>query len=64
MPTPASPQTNQYRCEACGRKFNTRNELKTHEVECKAAKATGSGSRELNQGKREEGEDREWVSTP
>jgi Zinc-finger double-stranded RNA-binding len=64
MPTPASPGTNQFRCPACGRKFNTDEELKTHETECAAAKATGSGSTQTNQGDREEGEDREWVSTP
>jgi hypothetical protein len=64
MPTGASPETNQFRCEACGRKFNTAEELKSHEVECAAAKATGSGSRQTGQGNREEGEDREWVSTP
>jgi len=64
MPTNASPNTNQYRCEACGRHFNTEEELRTHSRECTAAKATGAGSTESNQGNREEGEDREWVSTP
>jgi hypothetical protein len=64
MPTPASPQTNHFRCEACGRKFNSSEELKAHQAECAAAKATGSGSTKTGQGGREEGEDREWVSTP
>jgi hypothetical protein len=64
MPTESTPEMNRFRCEACGRKFNTSEELKTHNVECAAAKATGSGSTETDQGRREEGEDREWVSTP
>ena len=60
----ANPKGSQFRCESCGRKFNSSGELKAHEPECAAAKATGSGSRKVNQGKREEGEDRDWVSTP
>jgi hypothetical protein len=64
MPTPANPGTNQFRCEACGRHFNTEGELKAHEVECVAAKASGAGSAGTNQKPREEGDDREWVSTP
>lgn len=64
MPTGATPEMNRFRCEACGRKFNTCEELKTHNAECAAIKATGSGSTETGQGRREEGEDREWVSTP
>jgi len=48
MPTPASPGTNQYRCNACGRYFNTRGELAAHEIECRAAKSsTPAGAREL-----------------
>jgi tRNA(Ile2) C34 agmatinyltransferase TiaS len=48
MPTPASPGTNEYRCNACGRYFNTPEELSSHEVECRAAKqATPEGAREL-----------------
>lgn len=35
----ASPQTNQFRCETCGRWFNTQSELGRHETECRAAKA-------------------------
>lgn len=41
-PTPgrnAIPGTNQFRCETCGRYFNTRAELSQHETECRAAKA-------------------------
>jgi hypothetical protein len=51
------------RCESCGRKLNSEEELKTHAAECSAAKSTGSGSRKTAAG-REEGEDRSWVSTP
>ena len=48
MPTPASPGTNQLRCNACGRYFNTQAELSTHEVECRTAKVTTeAGRREL-----------------
>jgi hypothetical protein len=64
MPTPANPGTNQFRCEACGRPFNTEGELRTHQVECAAAKASGAGGASTNQTPREEGNDREWVSTP
>jgi hypothetical protein len=64
MPTPANPNTNQFRCESCGRHFNSQEELKTHEPKCSAAKATGSGSTKTGQGKLEDGPDREWVSTP
>lgn len=64
MPTEAGPETNRYRCEACGRHFNTENELREHTKECAAAKATGSGGQKAGSGGREEGEDSEWVSTP
>ena len=37
MPTPQSPGTNKFRCEACGRHFNTPQELTEHERECAAA---------------------------
>ena len=48
MPSPASPGTNQFRCNACGRYFNTAEEVSTHEVECRAAKqATTAGRAEL-----------------
>lgn len=48
MPSPASPGTNQFRCNACGRYFNTASELRQHETECRAAKiATPEGAREL-----------------
>jgi hypothetical protein len=40
----AGPDTNQFRCETCGRYFNTREELSEHETECRIAKqATGAG---------------------
>ena len=64
MPTPASPETNQFRCDACGRHFNSAGELKAHQQTCVASKATGSGDQETDRSKREEGEDRDWVSTP
>jgi hypothetical protein len=64
MPTPASPESNQFRCEACGRHFNTESELPDHQAECIAAKQTGSGSTRMEPTSREEGDDREWVSTP
>ena len=65
MPTPASPGTNQYRCDACGRHFNSEGELKEHARECVAAKQSGSGdTRAAGAKQREEGEDRDWVSTP
>lgn len=35
----AGPGTNQFRCETCGRFFNTASELSQHEIECRAAKA-------------------------
>lgn len=48
MPTPADPGTNQYRCNACGRYFNTSDELREHEPDCRAAKqAAPAGRRDL-----------------
>jgi len=48
MPTPASPGTNEFRCNACGRFFNSPEDLAQHEVDCRAAKeATGHGRAEL-----------------
>lgn len=35
----AGSDTNQYRCETCGRYFNTPLELSEHETECRLAKA-------------------------
>jgi hypothetical protein len=53
MPTPASPDTNNFRCNACGRYFNTQNELSSHEAECRPAKmATESGRRDLEESDR------------
>jgi len=46
MPTPASPGTNQFRCNACGRYFNTKQELASHEVDCRPAKETTERGRE------------------
>jgi hypothetical protein len=64
MPTNAAPDMNQFRCDACGRHFNTEADLKSHRAECAAAKASGSGNAETSKGTAEEGDDREWVSTP
>ena len=62
MPTNQSEGTNQCRCAACGRYFNTEDELKTHARECVAAAQTGAPKPDVKG--REEGDDREWVSTP
>lgn|SRR3954469_5879773 len=44
----ASPDTNQFRCSACGRFFNSQGELSAHEGECRLAKAaTPSGRQSL-----------------
>jgi predicted nucleic acid-binding Zn ribbon protein len=50
MPTPASPGTDQYRCNACGRYFNTAQDLSDHAAECRVAKeATGAGAEQLRE---------------
>ena len=44
----AAPDTNNFRCSACGRYFNTAGELSAHEPDCRTAKAsTESGRRSL-----------------
>lgn len=63
MPTPQGKDTNKYRCEACGRYFNTEGEFRDHERECLAAQQTGQQNKPKGQGK-DQGEDRDWVSTP
>lgn len=42
----AAPGTNQFRCSACGRYFNTAEELSTHETECRLAKVATPAGRE------------------
>lgn len=42
----AAPGTNQFRCNACGRYFNTERELAVHEPECRLAKAATASGRE------------------
>ena len=42
----AGPGTNQYRCKTCGRFFNTQVELSEHAIECRAAKAAMSATRD------------------
>ncbi len=64
MPTPQTPGTGKFRCASCGRHFDSEEDLRAHEPECAGAKATGSGNTETDKGKREEGKDRDWVSTP
>ena len=46
----AGPNTNQFRCNACGRYFNTQSELSQHEPECRTAKvATATGREDLKE---------------
>ena len=46
----AGPNTNQFRCNSCGRYFNTQGELSQHEPECRTAKAaTAAGREELKE---------------
>jgi hypothetical protein len=45
----AAPGTNQFRCNACGRYFNSDEELSTHEPECRLAKVATSSGRNLLQ---------------
>jgi transposase-like protein len=48
MPSPASPNTSQYRCDSCGRYFDDRATLAAHEAECRLAKmTTETGRKEL-----------------
>ncbi|MBV8864769.1 MAG: hypothetical protein JO210_05145, partial [Acidobacteriaceae bacterium] len=42
----AGPGTNQFRCNACGRYFNSVGELSSHEVECRLAKAATASGRD------------------
>lgn len=41
----AGPGTNQFRCDSCGRYFNTQEELSQHERECRLAKAATPAGR-------------------
>jgi len=41
----AGPGTNRFRCETCGRYFNTDQELSKHEPECRLAKAATAAGR-------------------
>ena len=63
MPTNQGPDTNRFRCEACGRFFNTEEELNVHRNNCVTTQQTGSTQKTEAQDPRD-GEDREWVSTP
>jgi hypothetical protein len=42
----AGPSTNQVRCNACGRYFNSAGELSQHETECRVAKAATVSGRD------------------
>lgn len=42
----ASPGTDQFRCSGCGRYFNTQQDLRAHEPECRLAKAATAGGRD------------------
>jgi hypothetical protein len=64
MPTPQSPGTNKYRCDGCGRHFNTQGELAEHQRDCLTAQLSGRTEKPKLEDPREEGEDRDWVSTP
>jgi hypothetical protein len=58
MPTPAGPDTNQYRCNSCGRFFNEENEYLEHRKECEAHELRH------HEAGRDHEHDRDWVSTP
>jgi hypothetical protein len=45
----AAPDTNQFRCNACGRYFNSEEELTSHEQECRLAKAATASGRKMLQ---------------
>jgi hypothetical protein len=42
----AAPETNQFRCNACGRYFNNEEDLANHEQECRLAKAATASGRD------------------
>ena len=42
----AAPDTNQFRCNACGRSFNSQGELTAHEGDCRLAKAATTSGRQ------------------
>lgn len=58
MPTPASSQ---FRCEFCGRHFNSREELRSHAIECEGAKRSQARREHPNA---DAESTREWESTP
>jgi hypothetical protein len=65
MPVPASPGTSEFRCEMCGRFFNTQGEIDEHQADCEQAYRSGRPNKEQEQPKAgEKGPDGEWVSTP
>jgi hypothetical protein len=63
MPSPASPGTNQYRCQYCDRHFNSETELDQHQTECRAAYQSGAKNKPAAD-RLKEGDDREWKSVP
>lgn len=65
MPSPASPGTNQYRCEYCGRHFNEKSEIEEHQKTCAEAMRSGRVNKETEQPKAAPPKpDRDWRSTP
>lgn len=54
MPTPAGPETNNFRCDACGRWFNTGEQLSNHQAECVVARQTTDAGRRNLESQREE----------
>ncbi len=45
----AGSQTNQFRCSACGRYFNSETDLSAHEQDCRLAKAATAAGRDALQ---------------
>ena len=58
MPTPAGPETNQFRCSSCGRYFNEQGEFEQHERECSARQTRAQ------ENPPDAEHDREWSSVP
>ena len=63
MPVPQGQETNQFRCEFCGRFFNDEEEFAEHRRECGAAHQSGA-EKPVADDPRKEGGDREWTSKP
>src|SRR5437762_3807902 len=55
---------NQYRCETCGRWFDTLENLKQHEPECLGVEQSGRTGKPRATGEKDEGADRAWRPVP